>query len=176
MFLFSPIFIPNPVPLPVRALNDAGKSWNNRTTQDISIQLNVCVFYTSLHFPQPLFGECSWFVLLDIVEVFSLLICTYWTRFVVHILLLKEVTCGGFHHHTDCLSNGAARGFLIVLNPEWTINDVFLTEPELKFVWAFLSPIFLFKRIPMDCVMIWFMQLCWNEKVCVCNCFVMSLT
>lgn len=79
----------------------------------------------------------------------------------VHILLLKEVTCGGFLHRpvwhttsqTACLTS-AARRFLIVLNPERTINDVFLTELEPKSVWGFLSPIFLFKRIPMDCVMI----------------------
>lgn len=68
----------------------------------------------------------------------------------------------------------AVGGFLIVLNPEWTINDIFLTWAELKFVFVFLfffsvfvffiTLIFLFKWIPMDCVTIWFMQLCWNEK------------
>lgn len=32
------------------------------------------------------------------------------------------------------------------------------------FLFFFITLIFLFKWIPMDCVTVWFMQLCWNEK------------
>lgn len=38
---------------------------------------------------------------------------------------------------TESLWYVQVRGFLIVLNPEWTINDVFLTWAEQKFVWVF---------------------------------------
>lgn len=46
-----------------------------------------------------------------------------------------------------CTVHVAVGGFLIVLNTEWTINDVFLTSAETKFVvlFFFTALIFPFK-------------------------------
>lgn len=48
---------------------------------------------------------------------------------------------------------------------QWCLSNLSWIEICLViFIIFFVTLIILFKWIPMDCVMIWFMQLCWNEK------------
>lgn len=140
----------------------------------VSIYKHVCLLYLFLHLPQPLCVKHSISVS-DSMMLSGPCWCSYsekdcwmgkaspeWFVFsaLVHGLL-------GYGGPAVC----AARGFLIVLSSEWTINDVFLTWAEMTFgcfcLFCFFfnhTLIFLFKWIPMDCVIIWFMQLRRNEK------------